>query len=936
MNNNYQSKFRATRLASAISLTLLMTACGSSETASTPDEIPAPVLQSFTGKAADGYLSNALVCLDLNNNSICESNEPSAITAEGGSYEFNGLDETLDLSTVRLLVKVIAGQTVDEDNPGVVVEQSYSMSSPPGQIDFVSPITTLIDNQMHSNPEQTQEEAVQTVAMQLGIDSTDEVDLTGDYVEASSDDAADENKDQYQRLHHVAQAVAGAIAQVSDNLQTQIDTLEDSDKKDALAAIIGNVAGSLEQITQAIDEAEANGDEIKVQDIIVSIQDTIHIAKDELHMAIDDIKDQREAQIMNLQEALTAENGIYFLEQEQERFYDAQSNKCISTTQLAYGNFKVIENIGHFSLTAYDAQTGEFVAWSDDDKNEDFSIYTLGQTGWVLTDNAHNNESLINFADDGLSMTMTSAYDGIEEISIQGFEIAGESLYNVSRGLTVWHEALKESSLTFSDEAKAYYVKGEAVEDHYILPIWQGCSDSTGVALENCNAVRFGDDYQIATTLQQLMTTEQSADGALPANTFDIYLNHGKRVKVSLNQQSDNDDVKQTANFYLYNDDCYGDQLDCSRFKLIATSSWEIETINGQDIIQLDIPRWLDNNDSSDQDRHQKPFITVQDGQVRQGFTLESGISEDKAVAMNKAALEQVLAGFSPQSTRVELSPEACGIEQPQDNTIEDGKPDSEQPLPVPGVDEDQQPLPVPVIEADQANTSLLLNNTYFLREDDNDMLIRFKPDSVIRVASNEHYEGDTVKEVEYGKWTVDAAGQILVQMNNEWMLFKVEQGLGEEQMLMSEIASNDAQSSATADTATFFNLSKISAITINAFDTTAGLTVTRAEDCSLDIFVNPSDTGNGSGYIDAALCQSISSDQGAPQFEFLWFTGEEKEIIINPLDSNGQNQQEKIHLYSVTIAQESHLLMKFDHVDADGTNQEGNFELWKLSTAAQ
>ena len=58
-----------------------LSACGGSSSDAGTD----PTV-SLAGKAADGYLVDAKVCLDLNANKICDSDEPFAITSAGGVY----------------------------------------------------------------------------------------------------------------------------------------------------------------------------------------------------------------------------------------------------------------------------------------------------------------------------------------------------------------------------------------------------------------------------------------------------------------------------------------------------------------------------------------------------------------------------------------------------------------------------------------------------------------------------------------------------------------------------------------------------------------------------------------------------------------------------------------------------------------------------------
>ena len=911
---NMPKKFHYKRVASAVSLGLMLSACGgSSDTPASEEQTPEPQLQSFSGKAADGYLSGALVCLDLNNNSLCDSDEPSAITAAGGNYEFSDLDATLDLSQVRLLVKVIADQTIDEDNPGVTVTQGYSLSSPPGQIDFVSPITTLIDHQMQNDPSQTQEQAEATVAGQLGIDADSTVDLTGDYVAQSDSASGNSDVDEYQRVYHVAQAVAGAIASVSDNLSTQIDQLDDGTKKDALSAIVENVVGSLSQITQSIDEAVANGEEVKVKDIIHDIQDTIHIAHEELHTAMDDIKDQRLAAQANIQEIATSDNGLYFLEQDKERFYNEEINKCVIEGSLSYGNFKVKDNIANFDFATYNQQSNEFELQAHRDEEDNSSAYILGANGWTLTNTNNENEMPVSFSEDGMSMTMVSAYDGEESITAQEIDIVGKEVANIARGEGLWHQSLSDSSLTFTEASKAYYIKGEVTQDHYIIPVWQGCESAAGTVVENCNATRIGPNYTVATSLEQLISTTAPVENVIADNAFYVHLNNN-RVKVSLAQFTHEGESKQIASYYLHNEYCPADSADCISHKLVDDSDWEIETINGQQLIVLDVPDWLD--DERD-DREREVFISVQGEEVRQGFKIEAGRDDEKALVMNKAALDQVLAGFAATELRVEKDPEYCGVETEQkDETEGEGE---------------AQPLPAPQIEADEQNTLLLTNSTYLLQEDDKDLLIRFKPDGYIRVAESEL--NDDSQSVEYGQWVVDANGKLLVKMGHDWMLFQVEGGLGEDHMMIFEMANEDGEIDSSTGQLELINLHKLTMMPSDIIGSQTPLTIAQGDQCSLAITLNASDTTKGAGFADASNCPDIAQDQGSEMFELLWSQEQDGLLTINPQGSDGSFSQ-TITMQQVVIGDDKHVVISMTAQQDNGEYKEDGFEVWHVVVA--
>lgn len=890
-----------TKLATAISLSILLAGCGSGDAA---EEITEQAPLTFSGKAADGYLVGALVCLDLNNDSVCGASEPNTLTGVGGAYEFDNLDPTLDLSQVRLLVKVIAEQTIDEDNPDAPVSKSYSMSSPPGQIDFVSPITTLIDNQMQTTAGQTQEQAEQVVAQMIGVEDAS-IDLTADYVAASEEKG--ETTEGYQRLHHVAQAVATAIAVVSDNLENQIDGLADSAKKDALAAIVGNVVSSLGEITTAIDQAAANNQEVNISAIVESVKETITIAGDDLEQAIGEVKDLREAVASNVKDVLSQPNGIFFLEQDKERFYNQEINKCVIESELGYGNFKVTEGVGEFSFKLYNSDTQQFEAETDKDDDHEFSLYTLGQSGWEL--NQHEQPTVVSFSDDGVELTIQMPRDGAEKISALEFDIVGQPVATIARDQWVWQQALASSGLTFGDEAKAYFISGELVDDHFVLPVWHSCSDATGaLSTENCNSVRFGRDYQTASDFEQLITMEAPSEANMLAKAFHIYVEDHHELLVSLFQYREGDHEKRVAKFfkrsYEQNDSAnYTEQIE-----LLHLAQWQQQTINGQAIILLELPSWL--NDAGDGSERETPFITIQDGMVRQGFMLNKGFTDHKAVAMNAAAIEQVIAGFSPQALRLELDPGHCGVESDQ-----------------PATEPEHETETKPSLISDPAKTNQLVNNSYFIDDGDEQILVHFKAESVVDVSSVELGASDNERHFESGEWTIAADGQLLLEFSDEWVLVKVQQGLGSEQVIVTQQDDGETQE---------LTLNRVTPLLTSDLTANTALVLSHDEQCSLTFNPGSLDGSQGGGYIDASQCSDISQDMGGAQFDFTWAIGDHNEMVLTVYPAN-QTEQQQIHLFTLSHNGQAFVLMTFDEVTTEGTvSTQHDFELWQLEQATQ
>jgi len=160
---------------------------------------------SLSGVVADGYLRGATVCLDINQNAVCDSDEPTAVTGQGGAYTMTDIPSGVE-STASLLVEVPA-TAVDEDNPDVAVGQAYFLSAPAGQHAFISPLTTMLHQQMQ-NESQTKDEAMSALQSQLKLN----IDLTQNYIEMKQS-TTDEDQVEYEAAHSTAQAVVRTLQQ---------------------------------------------------------------------------------------------------------------------------------------------------------------------------------------------------------------------------------------------------------------------------------------------------------------------------------------------------------------------------------------------------------------------------------------------------------------------------------------------------------------------------------------------------------------------------------------------------------------------------------------------------------------------------------------------------------------------------------------------------
>jgi len=223
------------------------TAVDKSTTPTTPTPTT-PLASTITGTAADGYLRGAKVCLDINENGVCDdSTEPFDMTIAGGVYDIT-VAPGIDIDK-PLLVEVSA-QTVDEDD-GELVGKPYVMKAPAGKHQFVSPITTLVQQEIENNPALSAADAETKVKTALSMVDDTEVSLFDDFVAKQKIDA---NKEKYTDLHKTARVIAALIAEQAEALESALSAegASTGNEKESFALIMDSINKHLERITAQI------------------------------------------------------------------------------------------------------------------------------------------------------------------------------------------------------------------------------------------------------------------------------------------------------------------------------------------------------------------------------------------------------------------------------------------------------------------------------------------------------------------------------------------------------------------------------------------------------------------------------------------------------------------------------------------------------------
>jgi predicted secreted protein len=119
---------------------------------------------SITGKAIDGYLQFATVCLDLNKDGYCQPTEPMSSTKKDGSFALDISAEVQALDSYKeAMLLVYGGRDVDTG-----VDFSGKLLAPADSVAVhITPITTLVakavQKELKANPDLTKEQIKEKV-----------------------------------------------------------------------------------------------------------------------------------------------------------------------------------------------------------------------------------------------------------------------------------------------------------------------------------------------------------------------------------------------------------------------------------------------------------------------------------------------------------------------------------------------------------------------------------------------------------------------------------------------------------------------------------------------------------------------------------------------------------------------------------------------------
>jgi len=168
---------KPTLAASSLIAAAVLTACGGSGGGGTST----PTV-SLAGVVADGYIGGARVCLDINENSVCDAGEPSGISGTDGKYTITGI--TAGDEGKYSIVADVPVDATDSDFTGTTVGKAFVLTAPKGNT-TITPLSSLVHQELLATPALSAASAAANVKAAMAITA----DPLGDYIATPDPDA---------------------------------------------------------------------------------------------------------------------------------------------------------------------------------------------------------------------------------------------------------------------------------------------------------------------------------------------------------------------------------------------------------------------------------------------------------------------------------------------------------------------------------------------------------------------------------------------------------------------------------------------------------------------------------------------------------------------------------------------------------------------------
>lgn len=581
---------------------------------------------STSGIVADGYLSGAKVCLDINQNKICNAGEPSATTGTGGTYTLDVTDATL-LNQYPIFVEVPA-EAIDSDT-GQAVGKKFVLSAPIGKSAFISPLTTMVQNQIEANPNMTVDAAEAALISSMGKDPA-AVSLFTNYVAAKADSTNAAASD-YATLHNIAQVTARTLANNIETIEAAITNgsvnLTIDEAFDALIQIVvEEVVTQLAAITAEVEAAEAASADGSIDADAVTT--TSNVAVDTTTV---------ETKVAVVEATNSAANTT--LEQQLADGFNWVWGEINSDWQeIEYGTITVASGVVTENQYTYNFTSSTFEPLTSSP-----DVY-LGNNGWIPST-----------AGDDLS-NCTVAFNGNGSgtftCDVETFTVSSQVVDAASLNISAYLDgsdnggfsSAVDSTAVFSTGAKAYIMSITYDAASYTLDDTPLITQPASLAdlLSSSAWVDDGSSEPKTVWAGFKRSPEGCIEPAYSPSSSDTPCTLSQGMIVELVGSG----VSGTANFYLTD---YVNRNNATGFhsvNKVATSTWSIQTVSGAAILSYETPvsvatTYAYLNEDSDNDAQR--IFSVYNNAVYEGSYTPAGTSDSGGPAFNSTAINDVI-----------------------------------------------------------------------------------------------------------------------------------------------------------------------------------------------------------------------------------------------------------------------------------------------------
>ncbi|MGQ0708325.1 MAG: hypothetical protein ACT4NV_01095 [Rhodoferax sp.] len=435
--------------------TATLAACGGGGTASTTSP-SAPGSSALSGVVIDGPIQGATVCLDLNNNLACDTGEPSDTTKAKGAYALDiaGLSAA-QLRNAHLFVSV-PSTAMDEDDAGKTLEQAgkaaFNLLAPAntyvtadGQAKatgaaIISPLTTLVSNEILSGTSTHAEAADATVKSRLGLQTADS--LQANYVGGT--DAASQN------LQARARLIAAALGEIKKKIGADVPAASEREKLLGALGHLQTQKGKDLINFGMLGLAGGNAPTKAIQDLLA----TLALAPDSAALVSSANTTLSTSPVLDssaTEFAKTAQEGFYRVYCAQ--VMESQGNVCAkwhlygvkASTPGSWQSAKYYYVPG--SSTGFTPYTPGAPTGNDDDSHGTH-YYLTQDKGWVADDPAYQRGSYTHDSSTGMAKVTNSATGDAYQVRMSAKDLGGKKIGDLGA-----LDSLIKSSLTFLPQA---------------------------------------------------------------------------------------------------------------------------------------------------------------------------------------------------------------------------------------------------------------------------------------------------------------------------------------------------------------------------------------------------------------------------------------------------------------------------------------------------